>query len=78
MGSNRQTVIDFVVLNHDEDLLALLKMDWLVDAVSTRKNDEVKGTAIDRPLVAAGNTGRESVLVAPGAVFSGHGRAYRA
>ncbi len=42
--------MEFVVLNHDEDLLALLDMEWLVQATQPRKNGEAKSALKDRRL----------------------------
>ena len=42
MQSSKRPVMDFVVLNHDEDLLIMLKTRWLAKTVPTEKNDNVK------------------------------------
>jgi hypothetical protein len=39
MKSCRQSAIDFVVLNHDEDLLAMLNREWLTETLRAPKDD---------------------------------------
>jgi hypothetical protein len=70
MGSNRQAVIDFVVLNHDEDLLALLRMEWLADSESMHKNRDVKGLTAARPHATTDGEMGDDALATAGA---GHG-----
>ena len=67
MGSNRQAVIDFVVLNHDEDLLAMLRMDWLANSESMHKNRDVKGLPAARPLATTDDKAGNDALATAGA-----------
>lgn len=74
MGSNRQAVIDFVVLNHDEDLLALLRKEWLADSDSMYKNRDVKGLPAARHLATTDDEAGDNALATAGGGHDQRGR----